>query len=118
MLMLMANGKETKTVSAAEFEERPLALLEEVARTGEPLDVTREGKLLVRIVPPQRSLEGTLEFVGDIVEPVWPSDSVEPSETPDLRANLRGSVKVLGDILAPSEDWESEDGESADREGA
>ncbi len=81
MLMRMKKGNETKSVSAEEFAERPLALLEEVARTGEPLDVTREGKLLVRVVAPARSS--------------------------DVHDDLVGSVRILGDIVSPTEEWES-----------
>jgi len=66
-----------KTVAVSEFKARCLALLEDVARTGEPLLVTKRGKPLARVAPgassgaaPQETLAGTVEILGDVVEPV------------------------------------------------
>lgn len=70
-----------KPVAVTEFKARCLSLLEDVARTGESLVVTKRGKPLARIVPtsvdhggrPQDSLFGTVETIGDVVSPVVPA---------------------------------------------
>lgn len=66
-----------KTVAITEFKARCLALLEDVAESGQPLVVTKRGKVLVRVVPsasrgayPQASLRGSVEILGDVVAPV------------------------------------------------
>lgn len=71
-----------RTVAVTEFKARCLALLEDVARTGEPLIVTKRGKALARVVPSvaggkyaQDGLEGTVELVGDVLEPVVASSA-------------------------------------------
>ncbi|MDQ3032741.1 MAG: type II toxin-antitoxin system Phd/YefM family antitoxin [Myxococcota bacterium] len=67
-----------RTVAITEFKARCLSLLEDVARTGEPLVVTKRGKPLARVIPsgpdvkyPQDTLAGTVEIVGDVVAPVF-----------------------------------------------
>jgi len=57
-----------------------LMLLEGVARTGEPILVTKRGKPLARVTSsgasdascPQDTLLGTVEIIGDLIEPVFP----------------------------------------------
>ena len=65
-----------KTINAAAFKARCLALIDEVAETGQPLTVTKRGKAKVQIVAvrekPRRligALKGSFEIVGDIVGP-------------------------------------------------
>jgi prevent-host-death family protein len=67
-----------KSVAISTFKARCLALLEHVARTGEPLLVTKRGKPLARVTPgdhsrsssPQETLRHTVETLADIVIPV------------------------------------------------
>lgn len=63
-----------RTISAAEFKARCLGLLERVARTGEPLVVTRRGRPVAKVVPVEapapRSLRGSVTVHGDIVGPI------------------------------------------------
>ncbi|MDE2967606.1 MAG: type II toxin-antitoxin system Phd/YefM family antitoxin [Chloroflexota bacterium] len=40
-----------RTVNADEFQARCLALIDEVASTGEPITITRDGQPLLRLVP-------------------------------------------------------------------
>ncbi|MBK9000102.1 MAG: type II toxin-antitoxin system prevent-host-death family antitoxin [Myxococcales bacterium] len=40
-----------KKVGAAKFKATCLSLMDRVAETGEPLEVTKRGKVLVRLVP-------------------------------------------------------------------
>ena len=57
-----------------------MGLLEEVARTGEPLVITKRGKPLARVIPTgasevrylQQSLAGTVTILGDVMDPVLP----------------------------------------------
>jgi prevent-host-death family protein len=70
-----------KSVAVTEFKAHCLSLLDDVARTGEPLVVTKRGKPLARVVAsaatgsryPQDSLAGTVTIVGDIVGPLSPA---------------------------------------------
>ena len=69
----MAHGK---TIAASEFKARCLELLDEVARTREPVVVTKRGKPVARLMPLETehalSLEGSVRYGGDIVGPTDP----------------------------------------------
>ena len=77
-----------RTMQVSRFKATCLAVLDQVARTGEPILVTRHGKPLARVMPPPPSrwaqrlgaLKGTVSFHGDIGAPV-----VEPEEWEVLR---------------------------------
>ena len=78
----MASHPHTKTVPAGEFKARCLALLDRVARTGEPLVVTKRGRPVAKLVPVEpegrSNLAGSVTFHGDIVKPIlggWDVDS-------------------------------------------
>jgi prevent-host-death family protein len=71
------------TISVSRFKATCLAVLERVRRTGRPVYVTKRGELLAEVLPPSRaalgrdwlgSMEGTVEFVGDVVAPVTDPD--------------------------------------------
>ncbi|MBI2889613.1 MAG: type II toxin-antitoxin system Phd/YefM family antitoxin [Nitrospirae bacterium] len=69
-----------RTITATEFKAKCLALLDEVQKTGEPITVSKRGKPVAQVVPhiqyegkyPQDSLKGTVEVLGDIIEPAIP----------------------------------------------
>ncbi len=63
-----------KTISASSFKARCLAILDEVAATGEELVITKRGKPVARVVSvePARSLRGSVEFRVDDDELVRP----------------------------------------------
>ena len=74
-------------VAISKFKATCLALIEEVRRTREPIVVTRFGKPVAQIVPPEppkvpkRKLGGmakTIHFAGDIVAP--PAERPKPRE--------------------------------------
>lgn len=83
-------------MAVSKFKAQCLALLEDVARTGEPLLVTKRGKPLARVVAtgaagaayPQRGLAGTVIIVGDIVGPVLPAEAWDA---------VRGELLSAGD---------------------
>ena len=70
----------TRTIPAGEFKAKCLALLDEVAETGEELVVTKRGKPVARVAPLTKasgrkkyrgsSLAHMVEWTGDIVSPV------------------------------------------------
>jgi prevent-host-death family protein len=60
-------------------------LLDEVERTGEPITVLKRGRPVAQIVPvvprgdrpPQETLYGSVEILGDVIEPVLPPEAWE-----------------------------------------
>ncbi|MBW8874006.1 MAG: type II toxin-antitoxin system Phd/YefM family antitoxin [Acidobacteria bacterium] len=70
-----------REIRASEFKAKCLAILDEVERTGETVVILKRGRPVARLVPPilgqekypQRSLGGTVEILGDILEPVLPA---------------------------------------------
>jgi prevent-host-death family protein len=77
MVMTMVGGDMAQTVKASEFKAKCLALMDEVARTGESVVITKNGTPVADLVPhrpPRRSARGLLKdslFVtGDIMSPL------------------------------------------------
>jgi prevent-host-death family protein len=74
-----------RTIRASEFKAKCLAILDEVERTGEEVVILKRGRPVARLVAPglgqekypQRSLAGTVEILGDILEPVLPAKAWE-----------------------------------------
>ncbi len=72
-----------RTINASEFKAKCLALLDEVAETGEHLLILKRGRAVAEVVPPvatdqrlpQETIMGKLEIVGDIVTPATPADA-------------------------------------------
>jgi prevent-host-death family protein len=70
-----------KSVAISTFKARCLALLEDVARTGKPLLVTKRGKPLARLTAadhsrsssPQDTLRNSVETLGDVITPPIPA---------------------------------------------
>ena len=64
---------ERNTIPAGEFKARCLGLLDQVARSGEILVITKRGKPVARLVPIEQttpaSLRGSVQYHGDIVAP-------------------------------------------------
>jgi prevent-host-death family protein len=78
-----------REIRASEFKAKCLAILDEVKRTGEPVTILKRGRPVARLVPlelgqgeyPQQALFGTVEILGDIVEPVLPAGDWEAGRT-------------------------------------
>jgi len=70
------------SISATDFKAKCLAYLDEVAKTGELIVITKHGRPVAQVSPaassphryPQESLFGTVETLGDIIEPVIPAE--------------------------------------------
>lgn len=72
-----------RTVSATRFKAQCLALMDEVAQTGQPLTVTKRQKHVVRVVPAEQpaSLRGSVRFLASDDELIAPLlESWEASE--------------------------------------
>jgi prevent-host-death family protein len=72
-----------RTIKASEFKARCLKLMDEVADTGEPLVITKNGKPVAQLGPvgKRKSIwglhRGQIEILGDIVSPLeveWEAD--------------------------------------------
>lgn len=74
-----------REIRASEFKAKCLAILDEVERTGEPVTILKRGRAVARLVPPpigqgrypQHELFGTVEILGDVIEPVLPAEDWE-----------------------------------------
>jgi len=66
----------TKIMKASEFKAKCLAVMDEVAKTGETVVITKNGKPVAEVVPAtkQKSLFGIwkdkIEIKGDIISPI------------------------------------------------
>ena len=75
-----------QTIKASEFKAKCLALMDEVARTGETIRVTKNGKPVAELRP------------------------VKPAKPASPFGWHKGKAKELGDIISPvvdPEDWEA-----------
>ena len=77
----------SKTIEASEFKAKCLALLDEVARTGECFVITKHGKPVAKLVPISTGTDEIYNFlggrgatIGDVVSPV-----ISPKEWGELR---------------------------------
>lgn len=90
-----------KALAVSEFKARCLAVLDEVARTGEGVTLLKRGKPLARVLPaasvdhdhPQRRLAGTIEILGDVVAPALPVDAWEAEHAPTRPRRKRTTKK-------------------------
>lgn len=72
---------ESKTIPAGKFKAQCLAILDQVAESGEPVVVTKRGRPVARVVPARTetavSLNGSVTFHSDITGPIldkWDMD--------------------------------------------
>ncbi len=66
-----------RTIKASEFKAKCLKIMEEVAATGEPVLITKNGVPITQLIPARRrpetlfgALKGSASIDGDIVSPV------------------------------------------------
>lgn len=67
----------SRTIKASEFKARCLSVLDEVARTRQPVVITKRGKPVAEVRPHKPAkkdafaiLKGRMEIVGDIISPI------------------------------------------------
>src|SRR5260370_38934952 len=66
-----------RKINAAAFKARCLALIDEVAESGQPITITKRGKAKVQLVAVREkpktlwgATKGTFKIVGDVVGPI------------------------------------------------
>ena len=76
-----------KTMAAGEFKAHCLQVMEQVRKTRTPVVITKRGKAVAKLVPPDEpaspifdSLKGKIEILGDIVSPITPLEDWEGLE--------------------------------------
>jgi prevent-host-death family protein len=73
-----------KEIAAGEFKAKCLHLLDEVQQTRKEIVITKRGRAVARLVPVEK-------------------------EIPKLFGRMKGSGKILGDIIGPTgEVWEAD----------
>ena len=70
-------------MAAAEFKARCLAVMDQVAATGEEVVITKHGKPVAKVVPVKRDADSIFGSLAD-------------------------RVQIVGDIESPIADWEVE----------
>jgi prevent-host-death family protein len=73
-----------KTVAAGYFKARCLKIMDQVHSTREPVTITKKGKPVAKLVPPDGQpaevfgcLKGEIEIVGDLLAPLVPPEDWE-----------------------------------------
>lgn len=82
----MGSMKPMKTIAAGEFKQTCLRLLDEVRETGRSIVITKRGRPVAQLAP------------------------LSPSAVGDWSGTMRGSGKILGDLVAPAiaeQEWEA-----------
>jgi prevent-host-death family protein len=80
------------TLPAAEFKAKCLALIDRVRERGEPITITKRGRVVARLVPagdedvrPWTTLRGSGRWTGDPFAPVVTESEVEVLKPPRKR---------------------------------
>jgi antitoxin (DNA-binding transcriptional repressor) of toxin-antitoxin stability system len=90
---LKYDGEVTKTIPASDLEPVWQKLIDDVAGRGDEILFTREGKAVARLIPMHVETAATIT-------------AEEAAERDRALEPLRGSVTILGDIVAPLADDE------------
>ncbi len=75
-----------RTVSATEFKAHCLALMDEVARTGDEIVITKHGKVVAKLVAPPQSLPSAYGWMRGTLQPG--ANLIEPEDVWDLDASI------------------------------
>lgn len=74
----------TKTIPAGQFKARCLKIMDEVRATRQPVVITKKGRPVAKLVPPDgqpddifNCMKGKIKIVGDIVSPITPLEDWE-----------------------------------------
>lgn len=83
-----------REIKAGEFKAKCLALLDEVAETGEPIVVTKRGKPIATLSPAVRRPQSLVGCMSGSITIVDPSDELEP--TPAEAEAIKERLERLG----------------------
>jgi len=71
-------------IAAAEFKAKCLALLDRVSEDGQPITITKRGRVVARLVPaedqderPWLRIRGRARWTGDPIAPVVDDDEID-----------------------------------------
>ena len=87
--LLRGMSARMRTIPAGEFKDRCLALMDEVAETGEEILITKDGKPVSRLAPVRQRkpllgmFRDQISITGDIISPVVPAEEWEAVSNPD-----------------------------------
>jgi prevent-host-death family protein len=77
MTIVMPPGAKMRIIKASEFKAKCLRIMDEVAATGEPVLITKNGVPITQLIParhrPERifgSMKGTFKITEDIISPI------------------------------------------------
>ena len=77
MTMVIYVGARMRIIKASEFKAKCLKIMEEVAATGEPVLITKNGVPITQLIPARRrpetlfgALKGCISIKGDIIAPI------------------------------------------------
>ena len=66
-----------RTITASEFKAKCLKIMDEVAATNEPVEITKYGVPVARLVPARQrpqtiigAMKGSVLYMGDVVSPI------------------------------------------------
>ena len=95
--MTSTSGGEVRTIKASEFKAKCLALMDEVAESGEEIVITKRGKQVAKLTP-CRDIPTTLFGAGG---------PIRSRGAPWGR--YRDIIQIQGDIISPVDvEWEAE----------
>ena len=77
MTIVVSLGADMRTIKASEFKAKCLKIMDEVAATGEPVVITKNGVPVTQLIPARRrpetlfgALKGSASIEGNIIAPV------------------------------------------------
>ncbi len=77
VMTIVMEARLTRIIKASEFKAKCLALMDEVARTGSSIVITKNGRAVAQLTPPPAEkkspfgiLKGKLFITGDIISPI------------------------------------------------
>jgi prevent-host-death family protein len=59
-ILNLVRGNAMRTMAAGEFKAKCLALMDEVKATGETVEITKRGKVVARLTPPDTSVRSAV----------------------------------------------------------
>ena len=91
-----------REMKAGEFKAKCLAVMDEVAASGEPVVITKRGKAIARLVPEPKDQTGLLEYLAGTGTIVDPNDDLDETFTSEEIAEFeRHLMEEADEFLTP-----------------